>query len=76
MTGTRQREMAAWQEASGTEPEELTYKTVPAPSAERLGRVTDAAAHMPGILSMKLEAANSVGSARSRIPPGEAVSRR
>lgn len=26
MTGTRQREMAAWQEASGTEPEELTYR--------------------------------------------------
>ncbi len=52
MTGARQREMAARQEASGAEPEERAYRLSQRRQRKRLGRVTDAAAHMARILSM------------------------
>jgi hypothetical protein len=59
MTGARQRETAARQEAGGAEPEELTYRLSQRRQRKRRGRVTDAAAHMPKTLSMNRAACPS-----------------
>jgi hypothetical protein len=62
MTGARQRETAARQDAGGAEPDEPTCRLSQRRQRKRRGRVTDAAAHMPRTLSMNRAVCPSVPS--------------